>query len=250
MIQRLDEWTKNYNDDYFNRQFKTPYRSTIKFCDWLEQIGVLTMQSNCNIMDIGTGKGSNIYYMSERFPNCQYLGLDINNNFIKEGNTFFEKENINSCKLEYGDLYNLDIKKHANRFEGIISYQTLSWLPEYEGALTEIVKLNPNWIALTSLFFDGLINCKVEIEEFKNLEEKNGFKTAFYNVYSLPRIERFFFEKGYKLFKYCPFEIDIDLPKPEHSHMQTYTEKLIDGKRLQISGPLLMNWFFIYAEKI
>ena len=31
--------------------------------------------------------------------------------------------------------------------------------------------------------------------------------------------------------------------------MQTYTETLQNGKRLQISGPLLMNWYFIYAEK-
>ena len=250
MKQRLDEWIKNYNDDYFNRQFKTPYQSTIKFCDWLEKLGVLTKQSNCNIMDIGTGKGANLYYMNERFPNCQYLGLDINNDFIQEGNAFFEKENICSCRLEYGDLYNLDKIKYSNKFEGIVSYQTLSWLPEYEKSLNEMIKLNPNWISLTSLFYDGLVDCKIEIQEFKNANEKNSNKTAFYNIYSLPRIESFFFENGYKLFKYCPFEIDIDLQEPEHSHMQTYTKKLIDGKRLQISGPLLMNWFFIYAEKI
>ena len=250
MKQRLDEWTKNYNDDYFNRQFKTPYRSTIKFCDWLEHLGVLSKQSKCNIMDIGTGKGANLYYMNQRFSNCQFLGLDINNDFIREGNALFEKENIGNCKLEYGDLYNLDLEKHVNKFEGIISYQTLSWLPEYENALNEMIKLNPNWIALTSLFYDGLVDCKIEIQEFNNPQEKNSFKTAFYNVYSLPRIEYFLFEKGYKVFKHCPFEIDIDLSKPEHSHMQTYTQKLIDGKRLQISGPLLMNWFFIYAGKI
>jgi hypothetical protein len=56
-------------------------------------------------------------------------------------------------------------------------------------------------------------------------------------------------DKGYTVFKYCPFEMDIDLPKPEHTLMGTYTKTLPNGKRLQISGPLLMNWYFIYAAK-
>jgi ubiquinone/menaquinone biosynthesis C-methylase UbiE len=249
MKQRIDEWTMNYNDDYFNRQFKNPYQSTIQFCDWMEELGVLTKQSNCSIMDIGTGKGANLYYMKQRFPDCKYLGLDINKDFVQQGNLFFNTEKVNNCALEYGDLYNLDLIKHANKFEGIISYQTLSWLPEYESALNEIIKLNPNWISLTSLFYDGLVDCKIEIQEFLNPHERNSSKIAFYNIYSLPRIENFLFEKGYKIFKYCPFEINIDLPKPKHTHMQTYTKTLIDGKRLQISGPLLMNWYFIYAEK-
>jgi ubiquinone/menaquinone biosynthesis C-methylase UbiE len=248
--QRLDEWNKNYNEDYFNRQFKAPYRSTVKFCDWLEQLGVLSKESNCKILDIGTGKGANLFYMVQRFPDCQYLGMDINTDFVQEGNSFFGKENINNCSLEYGDLYNLNFEKYTNKFEGIISYQTLSWLPEYENALTEAIKLNPKWISLSSLFYDGLVDCKVEIQEFKNPQERNSFKTSFYNIYSLPRIKNFFFEKGYKIFKYCPFEIDIDLPKPEHTYMQTYTQMLIDKKRVQISGPLLMNWYFIFAEQL
>ena len=247
--QRLDEWITTKDDDYADRQFKTPYRSTIKFCDWLEQLGILNPQSKYNILDIGTGKGANLYYMQQRFPNCQYKGLDINNDNVQDGNTFFNDKKISNCKLEYGDLYNLDSEKFANRFEGIVSYQTLSWLPEYEKALTALIKLKPEWISLTSLFYNGLIDAKIEINSFSNPQEKNSFRTISYNIFSLPRIENFFFKKGFRIFKYCPFEIDIDLPKPEHSYMQTYTQQLIDGKRLQISGPLLMNWFFIYAAK-
>ena len=53
--QRLDEWITIKDDDYADRQFKTTYRSTIKFCDWLEQLGVLNPKSKLNILDIGTG---------------------------------------------------------------------------------------------------------------------------------------------------------------------------------------------------
>lgn len=81
------------------------------------------------------------------------------------------------------------------------------------------------------------------------IKEGNSFLQQ-ENIYSLPRVENFFFENGYQVFKSIPFEIDIDLPKPEHSKMQTYTQKIVDeNKRLQISGPLLMSWVFIYAAK-
>ncbi|TVQ51266.1 MAG: class I SAM-dependent methyltransferase [Saprospirales bacterium] len=249
MKQRLDEWTKGDNHEYFDRQFKKTYQSTIKFCDWLEQLEVLNRESSCNIMDIGTGKGANLNYMNKRFPNCKFLGLDINKNLVDEGNAYFKNKNINNCKLECGDLYNLDYNRYKNGFEGIISYQTLSWLPEYKKSLSKIIKLNPNWISLTSLFYDGLVDCKIEINEFENPKKKNSFKTSFYNVYSLPRLEYFFKKKGYKSFKSQPFVIDIDLPKPDHTLMHTYTKKLENGERIQISGPLLLNWFFIYAEK-
>ncbi len=247
--QRTEEWTKSYNDDYFNRQFKTPYRSTVKFCEWLEKIKIIDSESNQKILDIGTGKGSNLYYMKKLYPNCEYLGLDINNDFVEEGNLFFKNEKIDSCKLEFGDIYKLDREKLANKYDGIISYQTLSWLPGYEKPLEELTKLNSNWLAFSSLFYDGLVDCKIELSEFENESTDTPSNKTFYNIYSLPKIKHFFAERGYTKFQFIPFEIDIELAKPEHSHMQTYTEELKNGTKIQRSGPLLMSWYFIIAQK-
>jgi ubiquinone/menaquinone biosynthesis C-methylase UbiE len=245
--------TNHFNDDYYTRQFKTPYRSTVKFCDWLEELNILNVNSESNILDIGAGKGETLYYMKQRFPSCSYMGIDIKNELVIEGNSFFSTNQMQDCLLEYGDLYNLDFAMLADKFEGIVMLQTLSWLPEYENALSEIIKLNPKWIALTSLFYDGLVECKTEIKEFKCIDTKNVDwveDSFYYNTYSLPRIKEFLSKKGYRTFKCIPFEIDVDLPRPAHTRMQTYTEALQNGKRLQISGPLLMNWYFIYAAKI
>ena len=120
MVQRIDEWTKTYNDEYFNRQFKTPYRSTVKFCDWLESLGVIDANSQSSILDIATGKGATLYYMKQRFPSCRFLGIDINEDFVKQGNYFFGKKNVQNCQLEYGDIYNLDFSNLANRYDGAI----------------------------------------------------------------------------------------------------------------------------------
>jgi ubiquinone/menaquinone biosynthesis C-methylase UbiE len=247
--QRLDEWKNNLNIDYFDRQFVSPYRSTVKFCEWLELIGAIETNSTLKILDIGTGKGSNIYYMNQRFPLCNYLGLDISDELVIQGNAFMKEQNMVNCKLEYADLYSTHLQKYKDAYNGIVSYQTLSWLPECETALKNMIALNPDWIALTSLFYDGLIDCKIEVKEFQSADDNLNVKASFYNIYSLPRIEKLFYNHGYKVFKFIPFEIDIDLPKPEHNNMQTYTQKMMDGTRLQISGPVLMNWHFIYAAK-
>lgn len=186
-----------------------------------------------------------------RFPLCRFLGIDINNDFVEQGNRFFTNEGTPDCRLEHGDLYCLDFEKLTNKYEGIVMLQTLSWLPEAEGALYEITKLKPRWIALSSLFYDGLIESKTEISELNDPNELDDglANRSFYNTYSIPKIKCFLQKQGYSIFKHTPFEIDIDLPKPEHSRMGTYTERLSNGKRLQLSGPLLMNWYFIYAEK-
>ncbi len=44
------------------------------------------------------------------------------------------------------------------------------------------------------------------------------------------------------------FEIDIDIPKPPIDHMGTYTMTVDNGKRIQISGPILMLWKIVQID--
>lgn len=245
-MQRTEEWLKNYNKDYFDRQFETPYRSTVAFCNWLEETGTLKKDSALSILDVGTGKGANLYYMSMRFPHLKMLGVDLNKEFVDEGNQILKSKNVDTkCGLAVADLYNFE-KSLFNKFDGIVSYQTLSWLPDFREPLKSMASLNSGWIALSSLFFDGNVNCKIDLEEYNSGIDHEP-KQTFYNVYSLPLVEKFLGDLGFKKFLFKPFEIDIDIIKPDHKIMGTYTETLNNGKKLQLSGPLLMNWYFILA---
>ncbi len=246
MEQRATEWLEKVNTEYHERQFKEPYRSTVAFCDWLESIGYIKKDSQLEIIDFCSGQGANIYYMGRRYPKCAFVGVDINPDIVKKGNSFFQTNDIRNCRLEVGDIYNLD-GKYLSRFDGIVSYQTLSWLPEFKKPIEAMIKLGAKWVALTSLFYDGQVSCTIEVRECDtNLEP---FRDAFYNVYSLPIIRKYFSEKGYSDFQFSSFEIDIDLPKPDKKVMSTYTEKMENGHRLQISGPLLMPWYFIATKR-
>jgi SAM-dependent methyltransferase len=246
--QRTDEWLEAANLSYHERQFKDVYRSTIHFCNWLEDMNCLTQSSPSRILDIGSGMGSNIFYMSARFPNHKFEGIDINPDMVESGNQIFSQNHRQNCRLRQADLYQLP-SSFVGQYDGIVSFQTLSWLPDYKEPLERIAELDANWIAMTSLFYEGELNCTIQIKDYSKPIGDKKYSEYYNNIYSLRRIAEGFLSCGYEDFKYIPFEIDVDLPKPERPGMGTYTERLENGRRLQISGPVLMPWHFILAQR-
>nr|MBI1232826.1 methyltransferase domain-containing protein [Cytophagales bacterium] len=242
--------TSDYDPSYHDRQFKEPYQSTIKFCDWLITLGKISHDKTSKICDLGCGKGANLYYFSKKFPNSEFIGLDINEKLINEGNTALSSLSTLNVKLTQGDLYNARSIFKAGEFDGIVSLQTLSWLPNFEEPLDAMISLAPQWIAVSSLFYDGPVEAKTLItqHDIDNLGNKKAF-VQHYNTYSLPMVKDYFHDNGYPIFNILRFEIAIDLPMSPAAKMQTYTEKTMDGRRLQISGPVLMSWYFICASK-
>lgn len=250
MKQDKSPWLKVPKKDmanYHEKQFKNPYRSTVFFTGWLESLKLLSHKTAQNILDIGCGEGANIGYMASKFPDISFTGIDLNKALVKKGNTILKKLKLSNCRLETGDLYHLN-KKYKDAFDGLISLQTLSWLSSYQQPIIEMIKVNPKWIAVSSLFYDGLIDCEIKVRDYTRSGGKKA-EEVFYNVYSLKLVEEFFKKKGYKKFKYIPFIIDMDIDKNKDGRMGTYTVKTNEGSRLQISGPLLMNWYFIVAER-
>ena len=141
------------------------------------------------------------------------------------------------------DFYNLKLKPI---YDGIISLQTLSWLNDYKKPLFQVFRLSPRWFALSSLFYDGDISCKIKVKENKNNRER------YYNIYSIPEITRYANRYKYFIKKIETFEINKKLIKPnDPNFMKTYTLDVHDGKRklIQKSGPLFMPWYFILFEK-
>jgi ubiquinone/menaquinone biosynthesis C-methylase UbiE len=250
MRQRKSEWfefTKEYTH-YQERQFVNANRSTVHFCEFLEDRKVINTNSAFNIIDIGAGQGANIFYMSRRFPSCRFVGVDFNPDLIKKGNRFFTKNKVANCVLKVGDLYKLS-KTYNHKFDGLVSYQTISWLPDYKVPLENMMALRPKWIALSSLFYEGEVSAEIQIKDYTVPLKTQPYTQRYYNVYSLPLVKELFKRHGFKRFSFAPFEIDIDLSKPKSGGMGTYTEKLASGERIQISGPLMLNWYFILASR-
>src|SRR5262249_47560280 len=101
----------------------------------------------------------------------------------------------------------------------------------------------------SSLFYDGPISCSIEVQDYTQPLRTQPYKQAFYNIYSIPLVKEALVELGYSQFGFQKFELDVDLNQPENRGMGTYTERLASGARLQISGPLLMSWYFIFSKR-
>lgn len=244
-IQRLDEWGKidDAGRRYHLQQWKKPKRSTIRF----EEFILPGLKNTKKIMDIGCGAGSATSYMAAKNSRVNFVGLDISSELISIANELSVTQQLPNLSFATDDWFNL---KRYPDIDGVVSLQTLSWLTEFEKPLRQLFqKVGPDWIALSSLFYEGDISCKIEVEEHAKQ------KKCFYNVYSLPAISRFASEFGYKLENATPFIIDVDIPPPDDKdEMGTYTVKTVEDdasaqRRLQISGPLLMNWYFVMLRK-
>lgn len=141
----------------------------------------------------------------------------------------------------------MERKKFPNA-DGIISLQTFNILPEYKGIARRMCELEPSWIAFSTLGFEGLIDYNVKLFDYTK-DADGECSEVFYNIYSLPKMKEYFSGLGYTRFDYMEFEMDIDLPQKNKMGRGTYTVKTEQGKRLQISGGMMMPWYFVFVEK-
>lgn len=233
------EWKSSKIMDYHERQLQTPYRSTVLFEKFLLKNISL---NNKRIIDIACGAGGATRYLANRHPSSVFLGIDFNENF----SNYFEKEK--NSFFEVGNLYEMNLN-WKNNFDGALCLQTLSWLPEYKEALKNICDLETKWIGLSLLGYEGRINYNIGVENYENLTSEGEYTHSWYNIYSLPLMKEFLNIHGFSKFVYKEFEIDIDLKKPDSMDMGTYTIMTAEKKRMQVSGAIMMPWYFIYAER-
>lgn len=236
----IQYWNEKEVLEWHKRQFDKPNRRTIAFERFL---GENVDMDNQQILDIACGGGSVTSYIAQRHRSSYFTGIDINVNLFK----LYRGSDAN-LRFEYGDMYNLN-KEYINKFQGIICFQTLSWLPEYKYPLEQMLKLNSEWIAFSSLFYDGKINYTISLENYERTNSNGDCLQMYYNIYSVPLITELLGEYGYQKVCYQPYDIDIDIKKPEHKDLGFYTVQTAEGKKLGFNTCLYQPEGFIFASK-
>ena len=181
----------------------------------------------------------------------QWTGIDCSAPALELAKTLLPKYGMNPLpRLICGDMFDLRGSLPVETFDAVLSCQTLSWLPSYEDALSGLLAMcRPGGIVIvSSLFSDTFVDVKIEVTEYPEGRVDSPRLPAYYNVYCLERFRRFCEDRGAKQVIARDFDIDTDLPKPDHGLMGTYTRRTDDGKRLQFSGPLFMPWKFVAIQ--
>jgi SAM-dependent methyltransferase len=248
-MQKTSPWnSKTTPLGYFTNQLKNPYQSTIQFFDFLNQ--KCSINSDSVIVDACCGSGTNSFYAASKYKFKKIVGFDYQDEFLDIAN-LYKNNNLNQFKSDIqfvnSDIYNIKIDIDE-KVDGVILLQTLSWLTDWKRALDQMNSLGSKWIAISSLFYEGMIESEITIKKFKK-DQKDPILVP-YNVYSIPIVEEYMRDLGYVNFYWKKFEMGIELEKPtDADNMGTYTKKTIDGETLQISGPIMLPWYFLVATR-
>lgn len=230
----LNDWNINPDPetlDYHLKQWSEPYRSTVHFADFLED----RLEIADAVIDAGCGGGAPTWYLANRFLNCAFTGIDESKELIAHArrarNLDFEVDDLTSLRVRFG-------------IDGVVLMQTLHCFPSPQIPIHQIAtRIRPQWIAFSTLIYEGNINCKIIVSEPDRPRE------SYYNVYGLPGISAVLGSEGYGIVRYKPFKIDVDLPRPNNPDiMKTYT-LATESSKIQCSGPLVLPWGFCLFER-
>jgi len=240
-----DNWAKSKQKIKKHNQINKPYESTIAFKKFLEKNNLLSKKIN-HIVDVGTGLGTHLDYFSKKNTKIKFTGIDYSSRLIQEAKKLKKKKNINFFKVNV-------LKKNNNKIisncDGVTCIQTLCAFKDIEKPIKFMCSLTPKWIAINSLFYDGLLDVQIRIKDYNDLNSYLGGDGDF-NIFSMQITSKVFKKYGYKLTKLIPFYPKKKLSKIKNGGKGSYTIKNGFKKNIAFSGPVYLPWHFILAKKI
>ena len=120
-------------------------------------------------------------------------------------------------------------------------------MAELEKPIKEIIKLNPKWFFINSLFCEEELDVFIRIKDFKKYKEKEGNEGDF-NIFSLSSLKKILKKKGYSM-EYVKFNLKKKIKKKNNTR-GTYTMKTEISNYTQFSGPVYLPWFLFLCKKI
>jgi ubiquinone/menaquinone biosynthesis C-methylase UbiE len=239
-------WLDDHHLAYHERQFNTQYRSTAHLIAFARRF----LDGRRSILDVACGACATMFHLHQAIGG-EWTGVECSAPALDLARTLLPKYGMKTVpRLICGDMYRMPELLPGEKFDAVLSCQTLSWLPSYEKALSGLLAMcSPGGVVIiTSLFSDTFVDAKIEITEYPEGRFDLPRLPAYYNVYSLERFRQFCLGAGALEVIAQDFDIDVDLARPENRLMGTYTRRTDEGKRLQLSGPLLMPWKFVAVQ--
>jgi 16S rRNA G527 N7-methylase RsmG len=226
-------------------QFKKVYQSTIKFDKFLEQ----KLQNSEKILDIGSGIGGTLSYYVKKYPKINFILSDYRTKNISVAKLLYKKKytNINFIKF---DIYKKKNFKKLQNPCGIISEKNFCTYKNIERPIQNLLKLNPKWIAINSLFYEGNMDTLIHVRDrIKNkVQSKDNNPDGDFNIFSLSNLRSILKKTNYRIVKAIPFYPSKKIIKKNNSQ-GTYTLKTEFNKNSCFTGPVFLPWFFILIEK-
>jgi SAM-dependent methyltransferase len=227
---------------WHTEQYAGPNRSTAHLREFVTRV-LDGERPPKEVLEAGCGGGAKMLHLADLFPQAHWTGVDLSEEALQVSRERLDPERFT---LVRGDLMDLEASFNPKQFDITFSLMTLMSLEDYERAVAQMFAVTRRWVFILSLFTDTDVDAFIRIVGLRPGVHEGS--SALYNVYSLSRFEEYCRTLGATEVHSEPFEIDIDIPRPTHGGMGTWTERLADERRLQFSGPLAMPWWFVAAR--
>lgn len=80
------------------------------------------------VLELGCAKGENLIGMAYSLPECTFVGIDLSNNQVSEGNSKIRNYGLDNIELLHKNI--LDLDQSLGKFDYIIAHGVLSWVPK------------------------------------------------------------------------------------------------------------------------
>lgn len=235
-------WKINLNKNiasgnaYYTKLIKKPTEQYKFLRRLLKKIGL----DNKKVIDTGAGLGRNLFFLKKDFKKTRFYASDISPVLVKKMRGIFRDVIIDTA-----DVCSMEKTYKKDYFDVTLALSVLSLLPSYEEAIRSLLAVTKKggYLIICTPMCEGEINTLIKV----NYKKGGQVINETWNLWSLPQVRDFALSIGAQKFKAENFEIGIDLPKPKG--MGTYTEKLANNKRLQLTGNILLNWKFLVIQK-
>lgn len=236
------------------KQYSRIYHSTLEFDKFIKK----KMNKSKLVLDAGCGIGGTLSYYVRKYKNLKFIGMDYRKKNLVICKKFYKKLNLmNQVKFKKVNILKKINDKDLSNPDGIISQKTFCTFNDSERALKNLLKLNPKWIAINSLFFDGNLDVFIHTRnrfKKKKLYSKinNEDPDGDLNIFALDVIKSFLRKyKKYKITKIKPFFPNKSISRIKGNRVRgTYTLKTEINKFTMFSGPIYLPWHFVMIEKI
>lgn len=84
--------------------------------------------AKCNVLELGTGDGSNLIPLAQVYPESTFVGIDLSARQVEEGQKLIDGAGLKNITLEAMNI--LDFDRRGRVFDYIIVHGVYSWVPE------------------------------------------------------------------------------------------------------------------------
>jgi SAM-dependent methyltransferase len=225
------ETVRTHDKLYLKEDRKHSPKEYFKFI--LKEIN-LDVAKDGNILDVGCATGDFLWFLGEKCPNANLVGIDVDNELIQRAktevpNAEFIHANIIEGKLnqQFDLIFMLGVHSIFDRVEQWLDPMEKLLLNQKKAAIHVFGCFNPENL-------DVLIRSRPS--------SSNGPWETGWNLFSKKTIIDYCANKGWEC-SFKDFQIAIDIEKNNSDPLRSYTMLMKDNSRLIVNGLQLVHQF-------